>query len=117
MKIITVVVPGRPVPAVRMTQRGKFVKDRAQLYLNYKKRVGWYAKKHFKKPINGPVEIKIKVYVSGKCGDWDNYAKTVCDSLNKIAYHDDCQVKKGTVEVFKCSKNEQRLEFEIREAG
>ena len=35
----------------------------------------------------------------GRCGDWDNYAKQVCDALNGIAWNDDRQVKRGTVEV------------------
>ena len=36
MSCIEFVVPGRPMPAVRMTRRGKWVKDRAQKYLAYK---------------------------------------------------------------------------------
>ena len=32
--------------------------------------------------------------------DWDNAGKIICDSLNKIAYHDDAQVVDGRVRKF-----------------
>jgi crossover junction endodeoxyribonuclease RusA len=115
--IIKLVVPGRPVPAVRMTQRGKFVKDRAQLYLNYKDHIAWVARTKIKKPLEGAVNIKIKVFVLGRGGDWDNYAKAICDGLNKIAYVDDSQIRKGEVEIINCSKDEQRVEIEIKEVA
>lgn len=115
--MIKLVVPGRPVPAVRMTQRGKFVKERAQQYINYKNHVAWVARTKIKNPFTGPVIIKIKVYVRGKGGDWDNYAKAICDGLNKIAYKDDSQIRKGQVEIISCSKNEQRVEIEIEEVA
>lgn len=45
--------------------------------------------------------------------DWDNVGKCVCDSLNKIAYHDDSNVVDGRVRKFYSDK--PRLEVIIRQ--
>lgn len=113
------IVPGRPVPAVRMTRKGKFVKKRAQQYLDYKGKVGWAAKAAGIRPIKGNVCIYITVYLSGGIhGDWDNYGKAICDGLNGIAFEDDRQVIEGRVrKVLGVKKNEERAEIEIREVG
>lgn len=114
--MIKFTIPGHPVPAVRMTQRGKWVKKRAQKYLRYKDMVAWAAKVVGVKPTDKPVAILIDVYVNGRPGDWDNYGKVICDALNGIAWKDDRQVKDGRVRVHECGKEEERVEVEIREA-
>jgi Holliday junction resolvase RusA-like endonuclease len=115
MKII---VPGHPVPAVRMTQRGKFIKKSAGRYLAYKNHIGWCAKAAGIKQITGDVEVIGIAYIHGnKSGDIDNLAKAWLDGLNGIAFIDDGQVKRLTVEKRKASsKDEERAEIEIREA-
>jgi len=57
--MIKFTVPGRPVPAVRMTRKGKYVKRRAQEYLEYKKTVGWSAKAAGVRLTNKSIGIKI----------------------------------------------------------
>lgn len=110
-----ITVPGRPVPAVRMTRKGAYVKKSAQRYLNYKKEVAWIAISKKVKQIEGPVEAKIDVFLSGgKQGDVDNYAKSLTDALNKLAYKDDQQIKRLTVEKHECSKEVQRAEIQIK---
>ena len=91
---ITFTVPGRPVPAVRMTQRGKYVKPQAQRYLAYKDIVGWTASAKIKTPMEGPVGIEIRVVWSGKGhkADIDNLTKGIMDAVNMIVWHDDKQV-------------------------
>ena len=117
--MIEFTVPGRAVPAVRMTQRSKYTR-RAQRYLAYKKQVGWVARQHYKggRPSKKPIGIGIKVYLcGGNQGDIDNYFKSIADSLNKIVYEDDRQV--NTIlysHIIQCaSKDRERVEVEVRE--
>jgi Holliday junction resolvase RusA-like endonuclease len=49
----------------------------------------------------GPVEIIVVAYLSVEplsspdAGDWDNYAKNVCDALRGVAFRDDKQIVRG----------------------
>ena len=112
-------IPGRPVPAVRMTQRGKYVKKNAQRYLEYKTIVGWIARKAGVKCLKGKVGVDITIYLAGGLdGDWDNYGKSITDALNKIAYKDDRQISDGrVVKVLGVTKSEERAEVCIWEEG
>ncbi|MTI82605.1 MAG: RusA family crossover junction endodeoxyribonuclease [Firmicutes bacterium] len=98
-----------------MTQRGKYIKPRAQKYLDYKQDVGWAAKAAGVKLTDKKVATEIDVYVAGRAGDWDNYAKSICDGLNGVAWVDDRQVVDGRVRLHSCRKVEQRAEVVIRE--
>ncbi len=121
MSEIKVIIPGRPVPYVRMTKRGKFVKQNAQRYLNYKEYIGFVSKGKIKRVSEKKIEIGVKVYLYGKTtefgrdGDADNYLKAAMDGLNKIAYKDDRQVIKAIVEKIACDKKEERMEIVIKE--
>lgn len=85
-------VPGRPIPAERMTQRSKF-SDRAQRYLKYKALVGWRAKQAHIQMTNGPVTVAMLFYFSNnRLPDVDNLVKAILDGLNKVAWKDDRQV-------------------------
>jgi len=117
-----IVVPGRPIPYVRMTQRGKYVKKNAQRYMDYKSTVAWSYKAKKGPKLNGNIEIGVTVYLHGKTtpmgmdGDVDNYIKTAMDSLNKIAYDDDRQVVRAIGEKKPCkSQKEERMEIKLRE--
>ena len=110
-------VPGHPIPAVRMTRRGKFVKKAAGRYLAYKNHIGWCAKAAGIKQITGDVEVIGTAYIYGRSGDIDNLAKAWLDGLNVIAWIDDRQVKRLIVEKRKVTtKVAERAEIEIREA-
>lgn len=88
-------IPGRPVPAVRMTQKGKFKKPEAARYLEYKEKVGWIARFNGVQKTEGNVAVKCRFYVNGgHVPDTDNLIKAVLDSLNNIGWNDDRQVAK-----------------------
>jgi len=115
-------IPGRPIPAVRMTQKTKWNKA-SKRYLSYKDAIGIIAKQYYKIPTSEKVSVKVRVYLSGKTtpmgndGDADNYAKSALDGLNKIAFVDDRQVMDLTVCKEPCAESEQRMEIEIEIVG
>lgn len=93
-EICRFVIPGRAIPAVRMTQRSKY-RRQAKRYLAYKKQVAWVARSNYKnKPVSSDVGVNVNIYLNGGVqGDIDNYFKAITDSLNKVVYEDDRQVK------------------------
>ena len=118
--MIKLTIPGRPVPYVRMTQRGKYVKENAQRYLTYKDLIKYTAMSHRIGQIEAErIEVRVKVYLHGKTtpmgndGDIDNYIKSALDSLNGIAFKDDRQVVKVYGEKQPCKADEERIEIEI----
>lgn len=89
-------VPGRCVPAPRMTRFGRR-SPRVMKYMEYREAVAWAAKSAGVKPIpkGQPVEVEITICMNqrGNYGDLDNYQKTILDALNGIAWADDRQVE------------------------
>jgi crossover junction endodeoxyribonuclease RusA len=102
-----------------MTQRSKWVNKQAQRYLAYKQHVGWIAKLAKIKQLQGDVEVYSVAYLFGKREpDVDNLAKAFLDSLNGIAWVDDRQVRKLTIEKRKVSSRaDERAEICIQEMG
>ena len=116
--IIHFIVEGKPVPAQRMTQRGKFVKKNAQRYMNYKSAVKLVARSYMSKNRLEPLQEQLKVSIDfyyqipksyskkrvkeimeggedirpRSQGDLDNLVKSITDSCNKICYGDDIQI-------------------------
>ena len=111
---IKLTVPGRCVPAVRMTQRSKYTKQ-AKRYLYYKQSVAIFARHKYKgEPINDKLAVNLKVYLSGgNQGDIDNYFKSVTDACNKIIYKDDRQIVKAEMQKIECEKKDERVEVEF----
>ncbi len=117
MRICNFSVPGRAVPAVRMTQRSKYTKQ-AKRYLAYKNQVAWTAKSLYRgKPVTENVGVNLNVYLKGgQQGDIDNYFKSVTDSLNKIIYFDDRQIKEMNARKLDCeTAAEERIEVVVYE--
>lgn len=108
-------IPMRAQPAVRMTGRGMHKSKYAQRYLRYKRDVGWLAKSQYKSdPIEGNIAVSIKFFMKGNAlPDIDNTFKAITDSLNKIVYKDDRQIKWMQAEIIKCKEEEERSEVEI----
>lgn len=114
MKLCEFTVHGRAIPAVRMTQRSKYTRQ-AKRYLHYKSQVGWVAKSTYnRKPVKDDVAVDVDIYLAGgNQGDIDNYFKSITDSLNKIIYDDDRQVKKMIARKIDCEKDEERVEVAV----
>lgn len=115
--MIRIMVPGRPVPAVRMTQRGKYVKPQAQRYLQYKEMVGWVGRHEIKEPLQGDIAVSMRFFLhGGQTPDIDNLIKAILDGLNKVAWNDDKQVTKVTAERgYAENKNYECVEIGISE--
>jgi len=98
----------KPMGAVRMTQRGKWVNKSAQRYLAYKDDVAWQIKSQFnREPIDSPVRViitffmpipkswtkKRKAQAPGTSHvytpDIDNLVKGAFDAANGILWEDD----------------------------
>lgn len=113
-----IVMVGRPVPAVRMTQKGKWRSKQAQRYLQYKTDLGWQAKEAgYKYPADGPMEVTATAYIlaGGRDMDIDNLLKSFLDALNGIVWLDDKQVVQihGN-KIYVSEKWEERAEIEVR---
>jgi Holliday junction resolvase RusA-like endonuclease len=115
--MIKLIIPGRPVPCVRMTQRSKFTNPQAQRYLEYKQTVGWIGKSKINQPLPKEhfvcINMQFWLY-GGQVIDLDNLIKSICDSLNGIAWVDDKQVTEIMAKRYKAAdKLSQRAEIEI----
>jgi crossover junction endodeoxyribonuclease RusA len=78
------VVPGRAIPAARMTQRSKFACARARKSLKYQEFIAWCARAEAKgrPPFSGPVELTCRFFFrDGRHGDLSNLIKAVEDGL------------------------------------
>ena len=108
-------VPGRPVPAQRMTQKSKWSK-RARKSLDYQEQVGWEWKAVVGKVrLEGDLAASINFFFDdNRHGDIDNLIKSVVDGLQYAnAFDNDKQVKKVSAEIF--YDEEERAEVEIKE--
>lgn len=142
---LRLVIPVKPMGAVRMTGRGKWTSPAAQRYLDYKAKVGWEAKKQarLETPINKAVSIREIIFVMPlpKAGritykdddgrrrtrkvepgeyhtnkpDIDNLFKGVTDSLNGIIWEDDSLICEIGRQV-KIYGEEPRIEIEVESA-
>ncbi len=76
------VVPGRPVPAQRMTQKSKFASPRARLSLEYQKLVALCALAAKAPKFTGPVQLTCRFFFkSRQHGDLSNLVKAIEDGL------------------------------------
>lgn len=131
--MIELEVLGRPIPAVRMTQRSKY-NDNAQDYLVYKSSISLLIQLKYPElilaipPTSIPKErskfnktqsdiqyrLYVEVYKADKRGgDWDNFGKTVGDALEQSeVIFNDKQITDGQVKVF-LDKENPRLYFRL----
>lgn len=129
--MIRVVVPGRPVPAARMTQRGKFVRPNAQRYMAYREEIALRARLAMQGqlPIAGAVVVTARFYVADKArpilshterrvrvGDVDNLTKAALDGCNGVIFDDDALVVEiHAYRMLVERGSDQRTEIEVEE--
>ena len=96
--MLSVSMPIRVIPYVRMTQRSKWGNPRAREYLDnqasIRDRVILIMAQHGIQPFDRKDELKVhfKVVRTTKRGDFDNFIKAVADALQKAVYPDDKQI-------------------------
>ena len=89
-------VPGEPVPKKRARVVGRRAFTPAQT-VAYEQAIGWAFRQAYQgEPLEGPLRVFVTVREAGRPrqrqGDADNYAKSVLDALNGLAWADDRQV-------------------------
>lgn len=118
-EIINLNIPVKPMGAVRMTRKGKYLDKHAQNYMAYKTHLQWMANMQLKgrKLFDGSLLVRLTFFmpipqsmrgkernaaVNGgyhkKKPDIDNLIKGVFDALNGLAWKDDNQVSKVEAE-------------------
>jgi len=96
MRKVKLVIPGRPVPAQRMTQKSKWTK-RAKKSLDYQEKVAWEWKAKARGlKLQGPLKLSCSFYFNDKRhGDLSNLVKAVEDGLQYgNAFENDKQIKR-----------------------
>lgn len=94
-------VPGEPMPWMRAGRDGRSGRTYTPREMEeFQAKVKLCAKASGVMPTIGTVEVLVVSYLSvdplGKmAGDWDNYAKNVCDALRGVAFRDDKQIVRG----------------------
>jgi crossover junction endodeoxyribonuclease RusA len=107
------VIPGRPVPKgrPRFSKGHAYTPEKTRMY---EELVGWKAKQVIQKPLKKNIAVYITIYASSKIqGDLDNYAKSILDGMNGVAYIDDKQI--CSLSIQRISDKEERVEIEIEE--
>lgn len=140
-KEIRFTVPGPPTAKQRpkFSRVGNYVKTYTpEKTVNYENLVGWYyqqAAQGFMFPDDAMLDMRIIAYFEipksvskkkrqamldkeirpTKKPDVDNCAKSICDAINKIAYHDDASIV--DLQVRKFYSEQPRVEVIIRQIG
>lgn len=114
---IDFIIPGRPVPAQRMTQKTKWNK-RAQRSLAYQKQIAWEWKAVARAvTLKGPLKLTAKFYFRDKRhGDLSNLIKAVEDGLQYAnAFENDKQILRYGKDTGIYYDSEERAEIMIEE--
>ena len=57
--------------------------------------------------------IVVKLYLSGREGDGDNYFKSITDACNNVLWVDDRQIDDGRFVKVRCERGQERAEVEV----
>ena len=115
-------VPGPPVPKARarVVSRGNgqmahaFTPAKTQVYGRHVALLAREARwKRGAWPTTMLYGIEINVHRSAARGDWDNFAKAICDACNGVLWEDDAQVREGHVVLRSTAKGAERVEIRV----
>ena len=83
--------------------------------MHYRNQIGWIARnEHTGPPVECDIGVNVNIYLcGGNQGDVDNYFKTITDSMNKIVYADDRQIKEMSAR--KIESENERVEVVVYE--
>lgn len=110
-------VPGRPVPAQRMTQKTKWTR-RSRRSLEYQEKIAWEWKAVARAvTLKGPLKLTAKFFFKDKRhGDLSNLIKAVEDGLQYGgAFENDKQILRYGKDTGIYYDDEERAEIEIEE--
>lgn len=129
MKPTTFTIPGEPTGKgrPRITKWGAHTPEKTVLYENlvktcyeggkYEGAVAIYVRAYYAIPKSTTKKARAEIdnmeRFPTKKPDCDNVLKIIADALNGIAYHDDSQIVRATVE--KCYADEPRVVVELME--
>ncbi len=111
------IVPGRPVPKVRMTRKSKWT-PRARRCLDYQELVAWHAKEAEIPTFAGDVELTVRICRGGRGrGDLDNIVKTIQDGLQYagVIKNDRQVIRYGAGTGFELGWKKEHVIVEIQE--
>jgi Holliday junction resolvase RusA-like endonuclease len=113
-KIRSFIVYGRPQAKQRPRLfRGTAYTPEATKQYELKMRTAYVDAYEDYEPLDGDLYVEVKVYFSKRNhGDLDNYVKTL-DGLNKVAWHDDKQIKEIHAYLIIDKTEEERMEISI----
>ena len=113
---IELTIPGRPVPAQRMTRKTKWTK-RARRSLEYQESVAWEWKAAGGRKLEGPLKLTCKFFFKDKRhGDLSNLIKAVEDGLQYgQAFNNDKQIIRYGGETGIYYDDDERAEIVIEE--
>ncbi len=114
---VELTIPGRPIPAQRMTQKSKWT-DRAQRSLDYQEQVAWEWKRITGgKKLEGPLKLTTKFYFNDRRhGDLSNLVKAIEDGLQYgHAFDNDKQIKRYGKNTGIYFEDKERAEIIIEE--
>ena len=117
---LSFVIPGPPVPC----QRARVVRGGGRVHgvtpqrtRDYEELVAHFAKVAVMRlpgwradaPAFG---VTLRIYRAARRGDWDNFAKGICDGMRRIVYGDDAAILDGHVQLF-IDRANPRAEVEV----
>jgi len=109
-------IPGKPVPKSwgKVRSYNKPLVFTTQKTIEFEKHVRICANKVRLRRMHGELAT-VMIFYTNSPGDTDNFAKSVHDALNGVAYDDDAQVKDHIASKLSCPRGQERTEFVVME--
>lgn len=120
---LTFTIPGPPVPKARARvvtdERGTrgVTPKRTKKYEQHVGTLALVARSYCsawpRKDPSARIGIVVKLYLSGREGDGDNYFKSITDACKNVLWVDDRQIDDGRFVKARCERGQERAEVEV----